>query len=103
MITAVSFSVVRFEIMRRSNRNFNIPPPPVTSAIRPLSVPGEWGIWLVRPPRGGKFDLCLVGVFLALKSLIVIDKCLDEMEGIQQLAKWLFFFLLLVTELLKEF
>ena len=51
-------------LMRRSNRNFNIPPPPPgqTPGIWLFSVPGEWGIWRIRPSRGWGIWPCLGGV-----------------------------------------
>ena len=43
------------KLMRRSNRNFNIPPPPPgqSPGIWLSSVPGEWGIWPL-PAWGGE-------------------------------------------------
>ena len=40
------------QVMRRSNRNFNILPPGLTPNIWLFSVPGEWEVWFLRPSRG---------------------------------------------------
>ena len=70
--------------MYRSNRNFNIPPPP--------GKPRAFDYFLF--PGSGEFDLYLGGagklnqkclassdfLFRAPKSLTAIDTCLDEME-----------------------
>ena len=78
------------------------PPPGQTPFIWLFSVPGEWGIWRVRPSQGWGIWPCLGGVgkiepevsgFKSLffwggggggegapKSLTAIFTCLDEME-----------------------
>ena len=54
------FSRLCVVFMRRSNRNFNsLPPTGQSPGIWLFSVPGEWGIWSVRPSRRWGFDLCL--------------------------------------------
>ena len=47
------FSCLVFKLMYRSNRSFNMPPPPgYTPGIWHFCRPGEEGIWLPGPSRG---------------------------------------------------
>ena len=82
--------------MRRSNRNFTIPPPP--GHLTTICGRGV-GNLTVRPSRGGDLTFVWVGwgklnrkckvsneFFSAPKSLKAVNICLDEMEEFRAIA-----------------